>query len=100
MVSGSVLGFVVENGALIGSEPTDPTQLIVTDQRPAIRPRFSRASMIGFFASELVLHALAQINSVAREGRDAHENDVRELRQVVVLAPASRPSARRPAAST
>ncbi len=89
MVSGSVLGFVVESGALIGAEPLDPSQLLLSDQRPAIRPRFSRASMIGFFAAELVLHALAQINSAAREGRDAHESDVRELRQVVVLAPAS-----------
>ena len=97
MVSGLVLSHVGENGTVIGSNQSDSGQFLLSDQRPAIRPRFSRASILGFFATELVLHALAQINSAAREGRDAHENDIRELRQVVVLAPGSLSPAEREA---
>lgn len=89
MVSGTMLDHVSENGALLGVGFGDLSLTAIADQRPAIRPRFSRASMIGFFASELVMHALAQINSTDREHRDAHDSEVRTLRQVVVLAPAT-----------
>ena len=89
MVSGPLLSFVGENGALIGGESFDPSRPEIPDQRPAIRPRFSRASMIGFFAAELVLHTLAQINAIGRDGVHSQESDVRQLRQVVVLAPSS-----------
>ena len=89
MVSGELLGLIAENGTVLGARPIDPTQKLLGDLRPAIRPRFSRSSMLSFFAAELALHAIAQVNSAARDGRAALENDVRELRQVVVLAPPS-----------
>ncbi len=89
MVSGLTLAHVGENGALLGAEPADATLPRLGAPRPAIRPRFSRASMIGFFAAELVLHALAQANAASPHGNGSGENEMRELRQVVVLAPAT-----------
>ena len=87
MVSGTVLGHVGENGTLLGAGSVDASVPTLADQRAAIRPRFSRASMISFFSAELVLHALSQINEASRGGHSSHENDVRNLRNVVVLAP-------------
>lgn len=87
MVSGPVMDFVGENGTLIGTDAGYAGLLALSDQRPAIRPRFSRSSMIGFFTTELVLHALSQINAISRDARHSQDADVRELRQIVVLAP-------------
>ena len=89
MVSGELLSFISESGTVLGARPFDPAQKLLGDLRAAIRPRFSRSSMLSFFTAELALHAIAQINAAARDGRAALENDVRELRQVVVLAPPS-----------
>jgi hypothetical protein len=98
MVSGLMLAHIGENGALLGGEPPQEPRLTsdsatphrpaLGSQRSAIRPRFSRASMVSFFASEIVLQALAQVNASAPDGTEAGEHDVRELRQIVVLAPA------------
>ena len=89
MVSGELLALISETGAILGHAPLDPSRTHATDQQPAIRPRFSRASMMSFFVAELVLHALVQLNAATRSGRSAVENEVRELRQVVVLTPPS-----------
>ena len=45
--------------------------------------------MLGFFATELVLHAIAQVNADANDSGATLENEVRELRQIIVLAPTS-----------
>jgi hypothetical protein len=87
MVSGMMLMHVGENGTVLGTEPPDPSRALNGPTKPAIRPRFSRASMIGFFATELVLHALAQVNAATPDGIGGGDNQVRELRQIVVLAP-------------
>jgi hypothetical protein len=98
MVSGLMLAHVGENGALLGvtipadiDVPGDSARMAIAQPKPqrgAIRPRFSRASMIAFFACEIVLQALAQVNAHAPDGDVTGEHDVRELRQIVVLAPA------------
>ncbi len=89
MVSGLTLAHIGENGVLLGAEPVDAGRPSLGSVRPAIRPRFSRASMVGFFATELVLHALSQVNASTPDGAGGGENEMRELRQVVVLAPAT-----------
>ncbi len=78
MVTGLMLSHLSEAGTLLAPEAPGA-------QAPAIRPRFSRASMLALFACELVLHALAQVNAATPEL--GGENEVRELRQVIVLAP-------------
>jgi hypothetical protein len=87
MVSGLTLMHVGENGTVLGTDPPDATRALNGAARPAIRPRFSRSSMIGFFAAELVLHALAQANAAIPDSTGGGDSQVRELRQIVVLAP-------------
>ncbi len=89
MVSGLTLAHVGENGGLLGAEPRDSARVLGDSQRPAIRPRFSRSSMIGFFAAEIILHALSQVNAAVPDGTGGGDNQIRELRQIVVLAPPS-----------
>ncbi len=91
MVAGLMLMHVGENGTVLGVEPPDAARQLDGTKSPAlspaIRPRFSRASMIGFFAAELVLHAVSQVNAAVPDGDGGGDNQVRELRQIVVLAP-------------
>jgi hypothetical protein len=85
MVSGLMLSHLSEAGALLGADVGQQSDTSLTPPTPAIRPRFSRASMLSFFACELVLHALAQVNVATPDG--AADSEVRELREIVVLAP-------------
>jgi hypothetical protein len=87
MVSGLTLLHVGENGALLGTDVINGGGMLSGRTHPAIRPRFSRASMIGFFTVELVLHAMAQLNSALPTDDGTGEKQLRELQQVVVLAP-------------
>ena len=78
VVAGEMLAHVTEDGSVIGSS--------AHALAPALRPRFSPSALLGLFAAEVVLHAMAQINRPAAIG-DAGE--ARYLRRLIVTCPAA-----------
>ncbi|MEZ5855560.1 MAG: virulence factor SrfB [Hyphomicrobiaceae bacterium] len=79
IVSGEVLAHVSEDGTVAeaGKALPGPSQ--------ALRPRFSRSSLLSMFASELVLHALVQTHG---NFSDNQRGRLRRLRRVIVTCPA------------
>ncbi|MEL6372340.1 MAG: virulence factor SrfB [Pseudomonadota bacterium] len=85
-VAGPLLRHLSEDGRPRASDGADGP--------PALRARFARASIVSFAVSELVLHALAQLDGegggFARgEHGPAGQEHAATLTQVVVTAPAS-----------
>lgn len=58
-----------------------------TSTQRAIRPRFSRSSMFGFTMSEIIAHALVQINDPALRSRRAQSDLPRRLKRVILSMP-------------
>ena len=78
MVTGELLAHITEDGSVI-----DPD---AGEQVPAIRPRFSRSSMLSMFVAECLLHTLSQINSPAAL---AASGEIREVHRIIVTCPLS-----------
>lgn len=80
LISGPLLSHLTESGDVV--EPGK--------QRPSTtKPRFSRSSLMTFFAAELIEHALGAINSPDyREGRDKPAT-ARKLARIVLVAPSA-----------
>lgn len=62
-----------------------------TSLTPATRPRFSRSSLYGFMLSELIAHALAQINDVAGRLSRKQSELPRRLRNIILTLPSATP---------
>jgi len=58
---------------------------------PTLDPHFSRASLFTFMLVEVMLHALAQINSPAHRMRSQSQNVARRLRRVILTVPTGTP---------
>ncbi|MEL6980064.1 MAG: virulence factor SrfB [Pseudomonadota bacterium] len=63
----------------------------VTSLTPAIRPRFSRSSIYGMLLTELIMHALVQINDPAQRETREESNLPRRLRRIILTLPSATP---------
>ncbi|MDF1717776.1 MAG: virulence factor SrfB [Antarcticimicrobium sp.] len=54
---------------------------------PAIRPRFSRASLFGFMLAEIIAHALIQVNAPGGRARRAQSELPRRLDRIILTLP-------------
>ena len=57
----------------------------------AIRPRFSRSSLFGFMLSEIIAHAMVQINDPAAKLTRAQKNLPRRLNRIILSLPTATP---------
>ncbi len=80
LISGPLLSHLSETGDLLATNEK---------RTPTTKPRFSRSSLLTFFAAELIQHAIGAIN--APDYRRAHERagDPRRLARIVVTVPSS-----------
>lgn len=53
----------------------------------AIRPRFARAALFGFMLSEIIAHALVQVNAPASRARRAQSDLPRRLDRIILTLP-------------
>lgn len=58
-----------------------------TPKVPAIRPRFSRASLFGFMLAEIIAHAVIQVNAPASRARRAQSELPRRLDRIILTLP-------------
>lgn len=58
-----------------------------TPKTPAIRPRFSRASLFGFMLAEIISHALIQVNAPANRSRRPQSELPRRLDRIILTLP-------------
>ncbi|MBJ6370497.1 virulence factor SrfB [Sedimentitalea arenosa] len=58
-----------------------------TSKTPAIRPRFSRASLFGFMLAETIAHALIQVNAPASRARRPQSELPRRLDRIILTLP-------------
>ncbi len=58
-----------------------------TPKTPAIRPRFSRASLFGFMLAEIIAHALIQVNAPASRSRRPQSELPRRLDRIILTLP-------------
>ncbi len=58
-----------------------------TPKTPAIRPRFSRASLFGFMLAEIIAHALIQVNAPASRARRPQSDLPRRLDRIILTLP-------------
>jgi hypothetical protein len=86
-VSGPVLAFITEEG--------DVLRQLRRPASAAIRPKFSRSSLFTFLMTEVVLQAVAGINSVESRSRQRNSDIPRELRQIIMTVPPATPLAER-----
>jgi hypothetical protein len=80
IVSGPALDHLREDGTLVGHSATS---------LPALRPRFSNSSILGFFIGEILVHALAQINAPSYATRLDTPVRTRTITRVIVTCPAA-----------
>ena len=96
MVTGETLRHVSETG-----DVNTRTELLEGpsgefNATPAMRPRFSQSSLVGFFVVELLLHAISEINSASPGSpfvQTANErNDIRQIERIIVTSPIAMPA--------
>ena len=80
LISGPLLALLSETGDLLDMEVKRP---------PTTKPRFSRSSLLTFFAAELVQHALSAINAPSYRRAHARPADQRQLARLVVTVPSA-----------
>ena len=83
-VSGSFMALVAEDGRVL--RRNGPGQ-------PAMRARFSRSSLFTFLLAEILLQALAQINSPGNRLQRRDADKPRRLRSVLITLPPGMPMA-------
>ncbi len=86
-VSGPMLAFMTEDG--------DVLRQLKRSATAAIRPKFSRSSLFTFLMTEVILQALAAVNSAESRGRQRNSDIPRELRQIIMTVPPATPLAER-----
>lgn len=59
---------------------------------PVFQPHYSRGSLMTFLLSEVLLHALMQINSPAQRAKLEHAKSPRFLRSIILTVPPAMPS--------
>lgn len=87
--SGAFVGFVNNFGTPLHAldDPRVMREFRTQDRYPATEPMFSRSSMMMFLLSEVVAHALAQINSPAQRGERLNPDLARRLRNIILTVP-------------
>jgi hypothetical protein len=70
-------------------------KLAGADARPALQPKFSRASLFSFMVMELLLQAIVQINSPGYRAARQHPDVPRRLHRVVFTIPTATPMVER-----
>lgn len=58
---------------------------------PVFHPKYSRSSLMTFMLSEVLMHALMQINSVAQRNKLEHARTPRNLRSIILTIPPAMP---------
>ncbi len=58
---------------------------------PVFQPEYSRSSLMMFMMSEVIMHALAQINSPSQRAKLEHAHTPRHLRSVILTIPPAMP---------
>ena len=87
-VSGSFMAFVTEEGEVLRA----PRRVGQKGARqPAVRARFSRSSLMTFLLTEVLLQALAQINSVETRYARSFPDVPRRLRRILLTMPPAMP---------
>jgi hypothetical protein len=85
-VSGPEMAFVTESGEVLRQ---------VGRGGAAIRPRFAKSALLTFMAAEILVQAIAGINSVNSRVERRHKDRPRRLRRIVMTAPPAMPLAER-----
>lgn len=83
MVTDPLLARLSENG--------EPLSRAADRSMPAIRPRFSRSSMMTLFVAEILLHALSQINAPDRGETNPRDWGAKRLHHIIVTSPLAMP---------
>ncbi len=93
------------SSAAAPGEPTPPiksefTQYLTESGEPlgksglvGMHPRYSRSSIFMFLVAELLLHVVAQINSVSARGQNEYARIPRRLRTIALTLPSATPVA-------
>ncbi|MBV6486918.1 MAG: hypothetical protein GHHEDOFH_00855 [Pseudorhodoplanes sp.] len=82
-VYGVLMDLITQDGNVV--------QLFGPDARPALQPKFSRASLFTFMVLELLLQAVVQINSPGYRTAHQHPDVPRRLKRVVFTIPTATP---------
>jgi hypothetical protein len=82
-VIGALMGLLTQDGNVI--KPGD------LEARPALQPKFSRASLFSFMVMELLLQAIGQMNSPGYRAAREHPDVPRRLHRVVFTIPTATP---------
>ena len=80
LISGPLLALLSETGDLLDTDQKRP---------PTTKPRFSRSSLLTFFAAELIQHAIGAMNAPSYRRRHVRPADARRLARIVATLPAS-----------
>ncbi len=67
----------------------------IEDQMPVFFPRYSRSSLMMFMLAEILVQALAQMNSPSQRLKQSHANKPRHLRNIILTVPPSMPKPER-----
>ena len=86
-VSGPLLQYISEDGDVLSGDDNDNDNASL----PAVRPKFSRSSLLSFFLCEVLLQAITHMNSPYARARQPRSNAVRQLRRIVVTSPVGMP---------
>lgn len=93
-VSGALLQLVTETGELIGGKRARRRGRTVV-QQPAIRPKFSRASLFTFLMAEIIAQTITAMNSPERRAGKKYSDVPRFLRNIIMTLPPATPLAER-----
>jgi hypothetical protein len=89
--SGDFIGFVNNEGTplhIFDSRKSKSIEFIQGQSPyPVTEPKFSRSSMMMFLISEIVTHALVQINSPAQRNNRLNPDIPRRLRRIILTTP-------------
>lgn len=65
------------------------------ERMPVFMPKYSRSSLMTFLLSEILIHALCQINSPAQRIKQGDPEKPRHLRSIIITVPPSMPKPER-----
>jgi hypothetical protein len=100
MVTGETMRHLTEGGDVLNrialAAPINSTPSSEPQSVGAVRPRFSQSSLVGFFAAEVLLHAISEINSAAPDNPFAQNrtdgNAIRQLDRVIITSSLAMPA--------
>jgi hypothetical protein len=95
LVARSAFRFLNEAGDVIAQARDEEQRKLrsrgESSAQPAIRPRFSRSALYGLMLSEMIAHALQQINDPAMRATRKQSDLPRRLRTVILTLPSATP---------